>query len=177
MAHARAVQPLNVSTGLRPPSVISPPVRLASAQLGNGCVAAVESHRSAQRCLESSHERDRTNERSDAASNLASIAPTSGPSGRLCNTCVCGTSSATLLLPTQSSVCCIDPLNPPPQAAAREGRLYGAARIHDFTGVPIRFYLVLSSMKTRTRHLGVRTAALRTDTLDFRDPALCLVFA
>jgi len=46
-------------------------------------------------------------------SSLASTAPTSTPSGRRCSTCVCGTSSATLLLPTQWSVCCIDRLNPP----------------------------------------------------------------
>jgi hypothetical protein len=39
---------------------------------------------------------------------------TLGPSGRRCSTCVCGTSSATLLLPTQWSVCCIDRLNSPP---------------------------------------------------------------
>src|SRR5678809_1597911 len=113
MAHARAVQPLNESTGLRPPSVRSPRVQPASAQSATGCVAALGSHRSAQKCLESSHERDRRDEQSGAASSLASSVPTSGPSGRRCSTCVCGTSSATLLLPTQWSVCCIDQLNPP----------------------------------------------------------------
>src|SRR4249919_3015735 len=124
MAHVRAVQPLNESTGLRPPSVRSPPVQPASAQSGNGCVAAVESHRSAQRCLESSHGRDRTDEQSGAASSPASNAPTSGPSGPRCSTCVCGTSSATLLLLTQRSVCCIDWLNPP--CISRRQRGYAA---------------------------------------------------
>src|SRR5678816_1139041 len=113
MAHARAVQPSNESTGLRPPSVRSPRVQPASAQSATGCVAALGSHRSAQKCLESSHERDRRDEQSGAASSLASSVPTSGPSGRRCSTCVCGASSATLLLPTQWSVCCIDQLNPP----------------------------------------------------------------
>ena len=53
-------------------------------------------------------------ERSDEASSLASTAPTSRPSGPLCNRCA--SSSATLLLLTQRSVCCIDRLNPPPKA-------------------------------------------------------------
>ena len=38
------------------------------------------------------------------------------PSERPCSRFVSGTSSATLLLPTQWSVCCIDQLNPPPIA-------------------------------------------------------------
>src|SRR4029450_920603 len=100
MAHAGAVQPSNESTDLRPPSVRSPPVQPASAQSGNGGVAAVENHRAAQKFLESSQERDRTDEQSGAASSLASNVPTSGPSVRRCSTCVCGTSSATLLLLT-----------------------------------------------------------------------------
>src|ERR1043166_8445826 len=119
MAHARAGQLLNESNGLRPLSVRSPPVQPASAQSRNGCVAVVESHRSAQRCLEPSHGRDRTDEQSGAASSLPSSAPTSMPSERPCSTCVCGTSSATLLLLTQRSVCCIDRLNPPCKAEAR----------------------------------------------------------
>ena len=123
MALARAVQPLNESTGLRPPSARSPPVQPASAQSANGCVAAAENHPSDQKCLELSHERDRTDAQSGAASSLASNAPTSWPSARRCSTCVCGTSSATLLLPTQWSVCCIDRLNPPPSAEVRTIRL------------------------------------------------------
>src|SRR5678816_703124 len=128
MAHARAVQPLNESTGLRPPSVRSPRVQPVSAQSATGCVAALGSHRSAQKCLESSHERDRRDERSGAASSLASSVPTSGPSGRRCSTCVCGTSSATLLLPTQWSVCCIDQLNPPSLAVLRSAKRSRSSR-------------------------------------------------
>src|SRR5678815_4416043 len=94
MAHPRAVQPLYESTGLRPPSVRSPRAQPASAHSADGCVAAVESHRSAQKCLEPSHERDRTDAQSDAASSLASNAPTSRPSGRRCSTCLLYTSDA-----------------------------------------------------------------------------------
>jgi photosystem II stability/assembly factor-like uncharacterized protein len=52
---------------LAPGAGARPPVRPASAQARNGCVVAVESHRSAQRHVESSHARDRTDEQSGAA--------------------------------------------------------------------------------------------------------------
>jgi hypothetical protein len=51
--------------------------------------------------------------------SLPSSAPTSKPSGCRCSSFVFGTSSATLRLLTQISVCCIDQLNPPPEAGAR----------------------------------------------------------
>src|SRR4030095_11558078 len=116
MTLARAVRRSSESTGLLPPRVRSPPAQPVSTRSQNGSVAVVECRRSEPARLEPRYERDCTDEQSGAASSLPSIAPTSRPSGRPCSRCVRGTSSATLLLLTQLSVCCIDRLNPPPQA-------------------------------------------------------------
>lgn len=63
---------------------------------------------------------DQTDGRSDEESSLPSSAPTSMPSGRPCRRFGSDTSSATLLLPQQWLVCCIDRLNPPPPVAGRD---------------------------------------------------------
>ena len=57
--------------------------------------------------------------RSHAASSLASSAPTSAPSGYPNSRFLVAVSSATLLVPTRLSVCCIDRLNPPLVAVSR----------------------------------------------------------
>src|SRR5689334_1651847 len=84
----------------------------------NGSAAMGENHLYARESLPQRCARDETAGRSDGASSLPSIVPTSALSDCPCSTCASGTSSAAPPSPSQASVCCIDRLNPPSKAAA-----------------------------------------------------------
>ena len=79
---------------------------------------AAECHQFSPRCFGSRCAVGQTTGRSGEASSLPSNAPTSKPSGCRCSSFASCTSSATLRLLTQFSVCCIDQLNPPSKAAS-----------------------------------------------------------
>src|SRR5471030_2781936 len=95
-----------------------PPSRPASTPSRTECAQAVGCHPSGPVRLAPMCAPDRTAEQSVGASSLPSIAPTSRPSGCPSSRSVAAASYATLLLPTQLSVCCIDQLNPQVVAAA-----------------------------------------------------------
>lgn len=78
-----------------------------------GIAAVAECHQFSPRCFGSRCAAGQKVGLSAEASSLLSSAPTSKPSGCRCSSFVSGTSSATLHLLMQFSVCCIDQLNPP----------------------------------------------------------------
>src|SRR5450755_5157467 len=108
MQLGRAMQRPFESIDLPPPHARSPHVRPRSAPLGPGAALPDGCHQTRPEFLALTYAPGQTAWLSGGASSLASIAPTSRPSGRPCSRCACGTSSATLLLLAQLSVCCID---------------------------------------------------------------------
>src|SRR5450755_3293716 len=109
----REVQRLFGSIDLPPRHARSLHARPRSAPFGPGAAALDGCRQTRPEFLALTYAPGQTACLSRAASSLASIAPTSRPSGCPCSRCACGTSSATLLLLAQRSVCCVDQLNPP----------------------------------------------------------------
>src|SRR5580765_2941151 len=113
MALARAEMLSNASSDRMPEHAIFLHVQPTPAPTSNGDVAPDVSHPSPPECLVLMSGSDQTTGRSAEATPLSASAPTSRPSDFPCNRSSVFASSATLLLLTQSLVCCIDRLNPP----------------------------------------------------------------
>src|ERR1700731_2004254 len=113
MALARAQMLSNGSSDRMPEHAIFLHVQPTSAPTSNGDVAPDVSHPSPPECVVLMSGFDQTTGRSAEGTPLSASAPTSRLSDFPCNKSSVFASSATLLLLTQSLVCCIDPLNPP----------------------------------------------------------------
>src|ERR1700732_942264 len=112
MVLARRQMLSNGSSDRMPEHAIFLHVQPTSAPTSNGDVAPDVSHPSPPECLVSMSGFDQTTGRSAEGTPLSASAPTSRLSDFPCNRSSVFASSATLLLLTQSLVCCIDPLNP-----------------------------------------------------------------
>src|ERR1700730_16185377 len=113
MVLARRQMLSNGSSDRMPEHAIFLHVQPTSAPTSNGDVAPDVSHPSPPECLVLMSGFDQTTGRSAEGTPLSASAPTSRLSDFPCNRSSVFASSATLLLLTQSLVCCIDPLNPP----------------------------------------------------------------
>src|SRR5258705_7370144 len=113
MALARAEMLSNGSSDRMPEHAIFLHVQPTSAPTSNGDVAPDVSPPSPPECVVLMSGFDQTTGRSAEGTPLSASAPTSRLSDFPCNRSSVFASSATLLLLSQSLVCCIDPLNPP----------------------------------------------------------------
>src|ERR1700737_948981 len=113
MVLARRQMLSNGSSDRMPEHAIFLSVSPTSAPTSNGGVAPDVSPPSPPECLVLMSGFDQTTGRSAEGTPLSASAPTSRLSGFPCNRSSVFASSATLLLLTQSLVCCIDQLNSP----------------------------------------------------------------
>src|SRR3984893_5132237 len=113
MVLARRQMLSNESSDRMPEHAIFLHVQPTSAPTSNGDVAPDVSHPSPPECLVLMSGFDQTTGRSAEGTPLSASAPTSRLSDFPCNRSSVFASSATLLLLTQSLVCCIDQLNSP----------------------------------------------------------------
>src|SRR3984893_8885584 len=111
MALARRQMLSNGASDRMPEHAIFLHVQPTSAPTSNGDVAPDASNPSPPECLVSLSGFDQTTGRSAEGTPLSASAPTSRLSDFPCNRSSVFASSATLLLLTQSLVCCIDQLN------------------------------------------------------------------
>src|ERR1017187_650523 len=117
MVLARVVLLSSGSNTAPPQHAISLLVRPSSALISSGNVVPDVSHLSLPECVVLMSGFDQTTVRSAGANHPSASAPTLALSGFPCNRSSVFASSATLLLLTQSLVCCIHRLNPQSKAA------------------------------------------------------------
>src|ERR1700732_5232099 len=113
MAPGRAEMLSNGSSDRMPEHAIFLHVQPKRAPTSTGDVAPDVSHPSPPECVVLMSGSDQTTGRSAEGTPLSASAPTSRLSDFPCNRSPVSASSATLLLLTQSLVCCIDQLNSP----------------------------------------------------------------